>query len=83
MPAPREPEGPPRSSCGECGCRIFLTGRAIEDGLCRLCREEAAALAASSPAAPEPPAGPASCRGADAVRPPGPADKGRLRDPGP
>ncbi|MEV8529277.1 hypothetical protein AB0451_34905 [Streptomyces sp. NPDC052000] len=42
--APRGLEGPPRGSCGECGCRIFLTGRAIEDGLCKLCREEAADL---------------------------------------
>ena len=24
------------------GCRIFLTGGALEDGLCKLCREEAA-----------------------------------------
>ncbi|MGZ2360964.1 hypothetical protein LRE75_30520 [Streptomyces sp. 372A] len=67
MLAPREPEGPPRSSCGDCGCRIFLTGRALEDGLCKLCREETAALATSSPAAPEPPSGPAGCPGADGV----------------
>ncbi|MFJ1902035.1 hypothetical protein [Streptomyces sp. NPDC088115] len=67
MPAPREPEGPPRSSCGDCGCRIFLTGRAIEDGLCRLCREEARALAASSPAVPEHPARSAACPGAGGV----------------
>lgn len=67
LPAPRAPKGPPRGSCGECGCRIFLTGRALEDGLCKLCREEAAALAASSPAVPEPPAGPVTCPGADGV----------------
>ncbi|GGR45892.1 hypothetical protein GCM10010219_59360 [Streptomyces netropsis] len=40
------PDGPPRGSCGDCGVRILLTGRALEDGLCKLCREEAAALAA-------------------------------------
>ncbi|MDH2393978.1 hypothetical protein QCN29_35565 [Streptomyces sp. HNM0663] len=42
----RVPESPPRGNCGECGARIMLTGRALEDGLCKLCREEAAALAA-------------------------------------
>ncbi|MFF1837985.1 hypothetical protein ACFVXE_27805 [Streptomyces sp. NPDC058231] len=41
LPPPRELEGPLRGSCGECGCLIFLTGRALEDGLCKLCREEA------------------------------------------
>ncbi|WP_327328709.1 hypothetical protein OG735_41320 (plasmid) [Streptomyces sp. NBC_01210] len=40
LPAPRELEGPPRGSCGECGCRIFLTGPALEDGLCKPCRTE-------------------------------------------
>lgn len=48
MPEPRELEGPPRSSCGDCGCRIFLTGRALQDGLCRLCREEATWATSSS-----------------------------------
>ncbi|MEU1128338.1 hypothetical protein ABZ383_00480 [Streptomyces sp. NPDC005900] len=38
----RVPDGPPRGSCGDCGARIMLTGRALEDGLCKLCREEAA-----------------------------------------
>lgn len=42
----RVPDGPPRGDCGDCGARIMLTGRALEDGLCKLCREEAAALAA-------------------------------------
>nr|WP_145490679.1 MULTISPECIES: hypothetical protein [Streptomyces] len=32
------PDGPPRGSCGDCGVRIMLTGRALDDGLCRLCR---------------------------------------------
>lgn len=40
LPAPREPEGPPRGSCGECGCRILLVGPALEDGLCKPCRTE-------------------------------------------
>ncbi|MEV6726643.1 hypothetical protein AB0M94_37625 [Streptomyces xanthochromogenes] len=42
----RVPDGPPRGDCGDCGARIMLTGRALEDGLCKLCREEAATLAA-------------------------------------
>ncbi|MCD9146153.1 hypothetical protein LUZ16_29810, partial [Streptomyces albireticuli] len=67
LPAPREPEGLPRGSCGECGCRIFLTGRALEDGLCKLCREEAATLAAPLPAVPDSPAGPLTCPGTDGV----------------
>ncbi|WP_381789523.1 hypothetical protein [Streptomyces niveus] len=40
VPEGRAPEGPPRGSCGECGCRIFLTGPAVEDGLCKPCRTE-------------------------------------------
>jgi hypothetical protein len=69
--AQREPAGPPRGSCGDCGARIFLTRRALEDGLCKLCREEAAALAAASaPAAAPRSAGPATaeqqtCSGKD------------------
>ncbi|MEE6269139.1 hypothetical protein V2E29_26325 [Streptomyces diastatochromogenes] len=66
LPAPQL-EGPPRGSCGECGCRIFLTGRALEDGRCKLCRDEAAALTASSRAVPGSPSGPVSCPGADGV----------------
>jgi hypothetical protein len=41
--AARDPEGPPRGTCGECGCRILLTGPALTDGLCKPCRREAAA----------------------------------------
>ena len=39
-PAPvvREPEGPPRGSCADCGARVFLAGQALVDGLCRPCR---------------------------------------------
>lgn len=54
LPAPRELEGPPRGSCGECECRIFLTGRALEDGLCKLCREETAVLGSAAAAATAP-----------------------------
>ncbi|MDJ0385014.1 hypothetical protein [Streptomyces sp. G-G2] len=65
VPAPREPEGPQRSSCGGCGCVIFLTGRAVDTGLCRICREEADALAAVEPAAPAAPSVPGTCSGRD------------------
>ncbi|WP_329169403.1 hypothetical protein OG709_35725 (plasmid) [Streptomyces sp. NBC_01267] len=55
LPASREPEGPPRGSCGECGCRIFLTGPAREDGLCKPCRTELAdPVGADSPAVAQP-----------------------------
>ncbi|MFJ9597969.1 hypothetical protein ACIRS3_35140 [Streptomyces virginiae] len=69
VPAPREPEGPQRSSCGGCGCRIFLTGRAVDTGLCRLCREEADALPAAAPAAPAAPSVPGTCSGRDGETP--------------
>lgn len=65
VPAQREPEGPPRGSCGDCGARIFLTGRALEDGLCKLCREEAAALGTAVVPAPTAPAGQETCSGRD------------------
>ncbi|WP_328884708.1 hypothetical protein [Streptomyces sp. NBC_00299] len=47
VPAQRELEGPPRGSCGDCGARIVVVGRALEDGLCKLCREQAAVLGAA------------------------------------
>ncbi|WP_329391475.1 hypothetical protein OG625_40080 (plasmid) [Streptomyces sp. NBC_01351] len=65
VPVPREPEGPQRSSCVGCGCRIFLTGLAVDTGLCKLCREEADALAAVEPAAPAAPSVPGTCSGRD------------------
>ncbi|WP_371129701.1 hypothetical protein [Streptomyces sp. TLI_105] len=40
VPAQRAVEGPERGTCGECGCRIFMTGRPLDDGLCKPCREE-------------------------------------------
>ncbi|MFE9387569.1 hypothetical protein ACFYMO_30770 [Streptomyces sp. NPDC007025] len=64
LSGPRELEGPPRGSCGECGCRIFLTGRALEDGLCKACRQEAGTSAAVG-AAQEPQHG--RCAGLDGV----------------
>ncbi|MFF4761393.1 hypothetical protein [Streptomyces sp. NPDC001292] len=65
VPAPREPEGPARDYCGDCGARIFLTGHAIEDGLCKPCREDAAALASTAPAKLAAPARPDTCSGMD------------------
>lgn len=46
VPAQRELAGPPRGPCTECGCRIFLVGSALTDGLCKPCRTEAAAALA-------------------------------------
>jgi hypothetical protein len=63
VPAQRAPEGPPRGSCGDCGARIVVIGRALEDGLCKLCREEAAALGVVP--APTAPAGTETCSGRD------------------
>ncbi|MEU0119094.1 hypothetical protein ABZ137_36805 [Streptomyces bobili] len=65
VPAQREPEGPPRGSCGDCGARIVVIGRSLEDGLCKLCREEAAALAAVVVPAQTAPAGQETCAGRD------------------
>ncbi|MFD9042547.1 hypothetical protein [Streptomyces bottropensis] len=69
VPAQREPQGPPRGSCGDCGARILVVGRALEDGLCKLCREEATALGAAfvpaPSAAPAVPAGQETCSGRD------------------
>ncbi|WP_225102496.1 hypothetical protein [Streptomyces sp. CoH27] len=65
VPAPCEPEGPPRGSCGDCGARIIVVGRAIEDGLCKLCREEAAALGAAVPTPAAAAAGQETCSGQD------------------
>ncbi|MFJ4320603.1 hypothetical protein ACIP46_35775 [Streptomyces lavendulae] len=68
VPAPREPEGPQRGMCGGCGCVIFLTGRAVDTGLCKLCREEADTLTVATPATPAAPATPlvpGTCSGRD------------------
>lgn len=53
LPSPGELEGPPRGSCGECGCRIVLTGRALEDGLCKPCRQETGNLATADAVQPK------------------------------
>ncbi|MFD7785405.1 hypothetical protein ACFV4Q_20265 [Streptomyces nojiriensis] len=66
---PREPEGPPRASCAGCGCRIFLTGLAVDTGLCKLCREEADTLAAVETAVPAAPSVPGTCSGLDGAGP--------------
>jgi hypothetical protein len=58
----REPEGPLRGECGDCGARIVLAGRALVDGLCRLCRERA-----ESSAGPAVAPLPATCVGWDGV----------------
>ncbi|AJC62122.1 hypothetical protein GZL_p00192 (plasmid) [Streptomyces sp. 769] len=43
----RELDGTPHGSCDTCGARIRLIGRALEDGLCKPCREEYAAAASA------------------------------------
>ncbi|MER6316600.1 hypothetical protein ABT237_22955 [Streptomyces sp. NPDC001581] len=48
---------------------IFLTGRAVDTGLCRLCRKEADALAAVEPAAPAAPSVLGACSGRDGETP--------------
>ncbi|MFI9080971.1 hypothetical protein ACIGW8_31635 [Streptomyces sioyaensis] len=67
VPAQREAEGPPRGYCGECGCKIFLIGAALSDGLCKPCRTEAAAAAAAERPNPAKAAGAASCSGVGGV----------------
>ncbi|MEU9233556.1 hypothetical protein [Streptomyces subrutilus] len=63
VPAPRESEGPQRASCGGCGCVIFLTGRAVDTGLCKLCREEVDTIAPA--VTPVTPSILATCSGRD------------------
>ncbi|MFI1502614.1 hypothetical protein [Streptomyces platensis] len=67
VPAQREVEGPPRGSCGECGCRIFLVGAALKDGLCKPCRTEAAALPTVERPGLAEAAGAATCTGVGGV----------------
>ncbi|MFC7219429.1 hypothetical protein ACFQLX_14800 [Streptomyces polyrhachis] len=43
------PPGPPRGTCHDCGARIMVTGPAVEDGLCKPCREERAETGPPSP----------------------------------
>ncbi|MFE6743885.1 hypothetical protein [Streptomyces tubercidicus] len=66
-PAQHEVEGPPRDSCGECGCKIFLVGPALTDGLCKPCRTEAAAASPAELTAPAGAAGAVSCPGVGGV----------------
>lgn len=67
-PGRREPEGPPRGTCCGCGCRILLTGSALGDGLCTLCREEAAAPTAPALANQAQPAKVVLCQGLNCAR---------------
>ncbi|MCY0923988.1 hypothetical protein OS965_38675 [Streptomyces sp. H27-G5] len=65
IPAPRDPDGPARDRCGGCGCVIFLTGRAVDTGLCKLCREEAETPASAAPGAPSLPPASETCSDRD------------------
>ncbi|MGP3690759.1 hypothetical protein ACTVZO_39830 [Streptomyces sp. IBSNAI002] len=61
-----EPLGPPRGACSECDARIFLTGRALDDGRCALCRSEMSGRAeATAVGVPARTARPARCTGGD------------------
>ncbi|MFB7918103.1 hypothetical protein [Streptomyces sp. NPDC056061] len=68
-PAPREPEGPPRGACGDCGARIMLTGHALTDGLCKPCRTEPAQAPGLPPTAASTAAGQSVCTGKDGTVP--------------
>ncbi|MFF4179501.1 hypothetical protein [Streptomyces sp. NPDC001750] len=83
VPARRTVEGPERGTCGECGARIFMTGPALTDSLCKPCREElhpdtasAPRTVAGVPAPAEPrtatPATPATAGPVELVEEPGP-----------
>jgi hypothetical protein len=64
VPAPRsEPAGPPRGTCTGCGARIFLTGQAVLDSSCRLCRSEVSGLPQDAARPSYPAAEPATCTG--------------------
>ncbi|MFE5095999.1 hypothetical protein ACFRCI_38065 [Streptomyces sp. NPDC056638] len=65
LPVPHELEVLSRGSCGDCGARILLTGRALDDGLCKLCREEASALAVDDVPVPAAAGGRPVCSGRD------------------
>ncbi|ROQ26026.1 hypothetical protein EDD98_5609 [Streptomyces sp. PanSC19] len=51
VPAQRVVEGPERGACSECGVVIFMTGHALNDSLCKPCREELHPDTASAPRA--------------------------------
>ncbi|MFD9240668.1 hypothetical protein ACFV0D_01770 [Streptomyces sp. NPDC059556] len=51
VPAQRTVEGLERGTCGECGVWIFMTDRALDDSLCKPCREELHPHASSAPRA--------------------------------
>jgi hypothetical protein len=60
---PGRPDDRPRGVCGSCGARIFMTGPALVDGLCRGCRQEQEGRVVD----PEPGAGRVTCAGLDGV----------------
>ncbi|MER5502845.1 hypothetical protein ACFYXP_40215 [Streptomyces sp. NPDC002466] len=49
IPARRTVEGPEQGTCAECGARIFMTGPALTDSLCKPCRQELHPDTASAP----------------------------------
>ncbi len=59
---PRAVPAVPRAQCRECGCVVFRVNRAVEDGLCKQCREDQAGAPAGAPVAV---AGPDICIGWD------------------
>ncbi|WP_051950294.1 hypothetical protein [Actinacidiphila yeochonensis] len=60
---PGELDDRPRGACGDCGARIFLTGAAVVDGLCRGCRQDREGRVIAAP----PGAGRVTCTGLDGV----------------
>ncbi|RNG26260.1 hypothetical protein EEJ42_15750 [Streptomyces botrytidirepellens] len=65
VPVQHKLEGPPRGCCSDCGARIFMTGRALADGLCKPCREESSVMAVFTSAARAAPAQQETCSGRD------------------
>ncbi|MFE5899889.1 hypothetical protein ACFQ67_21160 [Streptomyces sp. NPDC056488] len=51
VPVRRAGQGPERGTCGECGVLIFMTGHALDDGLCKPCRQELHPQSVSTPRA--------------------------------
>jgi hypothetical protein len=48
VPPQRTPETLPRGTCRECGCRIILANRSVEDMLCKPCRSTIAPAGTSA-----------------------------------
>ncbi|WP_411078316.1 hypothetical protein [Streptomyces sp. cmx-10-25] len=77
VPVRRIVQGPERGTCGNCDVLIFMTGRALDDGLCKPCREELHPQSASTPRTIVAVAAPAQPRAAT----PAPAEP--VEEPGP